>query len=254
MHLSEGVMIVAFRWCARQFRVSSRAFGHVVLVSVISIDFLRQFRLRHGLSQTRMAAVISVPGSRYSSWEKGEGQPGKAEHDRMLELLSDLPSELMAGLRERVVKCDLARALSKTRELNLQCLSGPAVEKRPSITEWLGHDMAPIATDVLRVMLDDGHLQRSISAREIAGVVATTKSVLKTSESDRIGIYRTTITYFFHDGVLYSDAIGLPVEAEERLGYTPILYDEFGSDLFGDQLRLQEALALTKRGARPAGN
>jgi hypothetical protein len=201
-----------------------------------------------------MAGLLGVPCSRFAGWESGEGQPGIAEHDRVMLLVSNLPSDLMAALRERVVKCNLSRALSKSGRLNLQSVSGPALEKRPSIIEWLGRNMAPIATGVLRTMLDDGPLQRAIMKREVAGVVSTTRGVLKTAESDSIPAYRTTITYFFHDGELYSDAIGLPVSPDERLGYTPIMFDEIGSDLFGDQLRLQEALALTKvRGAKSSG-
>lgn len=222
-------------------------------VSSISSDFLRQFRLRHGLSQPRMAGLLGVPVSRFSGWENGEGQPGSAEHDRVVQLISSLPSDLMAGLRERVVKCDLSRALSKTNGINLQCVSGPALGKRPSVIDWLGRNLAPIATGVLRCMLDDGPLQRAIMKGEVAGVVSTTRSVLDTAEASEISTYRTTITYFFHDGDLYSDAIGLPVPSDERLGYTPIMFDEIGSDLFGDQLRLQEALALTKRGSKNGG-
>ncbi len=198
-----------------------------------------------------MSSLLDVPVSRYAGWEKCEGAPGQAEHDYVFKLLSDLPSELMAGLRERVVNCNLSRALSKSTRLNLQCISGPALEKRPSISNWLGRNMAPIATGVLRTMLDEKDLQRAIAKREVAGIVSTTRSVLQTVEADSVPTYRTTITYFYHDGELYSDAIGLPVDADERLGFTPIMFDEIGSDLFGDQLRLQEALALTKaRGAK----
>ena len=201
-----------------------------------------------------MAALLGVPASRFSSWEKGDGEPGAAEHERMLKIISDLPGDLMAALRERVVKCDLSRAMSKSTKLNLQCVSGPAIEKRPSIIGWLGRNLAPIADGVLRTMLDDKPLQRAILKREVAGVVSTTRSVLKTAEAETVSTYRTTITYFFHEGELYSDAIGLPVSPDERLGYTPIMFDEIGSDLFGDQLHLQEALALTKaRSAKSGG-
>lgn len=73
---------------------------------------------------------------------------------------------------------------------------------------------------------DDRPLQRGIAKREIACVLATTRSVLQTAEHPRIGTYRTTITYFFHEGTLYSDAISVPVKAGAVLGYRAVAMDE----------------------------
>jgi hypothetical protein len=64
--------------------------------------------------------------------------------------------------------------------------------------EWLGRDLALIATGILEEMLDDKVLQRGIANREIASEVATTRSVLRTAEHESIGNYLTVITYFFH--------------------------------------------------------
>ena len=86
--------------------------------------------------------------------------------------------------------------------------------------------MTEIASGILEEMLDDRILQRSIASGEIACVVSTTRSVLRTAESDSIGTFRTTITYFQHDGVLYSDALSVPARANAKLGYRPVSMDE----------------------------
>jgi hypothetical protein len=75
-------------------------------------------------------------------------------------------------------------------------------------------------------MLEDKPLQSGIANREIACVVATTRSVLRTAEHDRIGTYRTAITYFFHDGTLYSDAVSVPASPDAPLGYEAIAMDD----------------------------
>ena len=76
-------------------------------------------------------------------------------------------------------------------------------------------------------MLDDKLLQKAISKKEVACVVATSMSVLRTKESKNIGAYRTTISYFFHEGTLYSDAISVPTSKNAKMGYTLIAMDEF---------------------------
>lgn len=193
-----------------------------------------------------MAVVIGVPQRRLAVWERGEECPGEAPLKRVLDLMHRLPSELLAGVSQSVVRCELPRALSRTSQLNLQALSGPAIDKRPTIVEWIGENLAPIACGVLKSMLDDAALQRGIANRDIAGVVATTRSVLRTTESDEVGMFRTTINYFFHDGVLYSDAIAVPAPAGEPVGYTAIAADEIGSDLFGDRHVLEAALMASR--------
>ena len=94
------------------------------------------------------------------------------------------------------------------------------------MANWIGRDLAPIACGILEEMLDDRALQRSIANREIGCVVATTRSVLQTPEHARIGAYRTVITYFFHEGTLYSDAISTPAPKRAVLGYQAIAIDE----------------------------
>lgn len=213
---------------------------------MISPDFVRQFRLRLGLSQQRFGDVLGVASWRVADWERREGEPDEAQSQRIVELVRDLPSELLAGLKERVGRCELPRALSMTKRLNLQAVSPPAIAKRPTILDWVGRDLAPIATSVLREMLDDRDLQKAIARHDVVGVVATTRSVLDTAEAAEITAYRTTINYFFHDGVMFSDAIAVTASDDERIGYTPITVDEIGSDLFGDRIALEQALSLSR--------
>ncbi len=75
-------------------------------------------------------------------------------------------------------------------------------------------------------MLEDKPLQRAIANREIACILATTRSVLQTAEHPKIGAYRTTISYFFHEGTLYSDAVSVPASASDPLGYRAVAMDE----------------------------
>jgi len=79
-------------------------------------------------------------------------------------------------------------------------------------------------------MLDDAPLQRAIAGREIAGIVTTTRSVLRTAEHDNIGAFRTTITYFFHEGTLYSDAVSVPAAPDVSNGYWPIAMDDVAGE------------------------
>lgn len=207
--------------------------------------FVLHFRLRHGLSQQRMADLLGIQPRRLAAWERGEGEPGPDTAGRLIDLLHRLPSELMGSLSGAIVASGLPRALSRTSQLNLQALSGPAIDKRPNIVEWIGQDLAPIACGVLETMLGDVALQRDILKREISSVVTTTRSVLRTDNSLTVGLFRTTINYFFHDGVLFSDAIAVPAHDDERIGFTPIPVEEMGFDLFGDHYLLEAAMAAT---------
>jgi hypothetical protein len=94
------------------------------------------------------------------------------------------------------------------------------------MADWIGRDLAPIACGVLQEILDDRILQRAIGNGEIHSLVTTTRSVLRSTEHDHIGLYRTTITYFFHEGTLYNDAIGFPAPDDAICGYRPVSMDE----------------------------
>jgi len=53
--------------------------------------------------------------------------------------------------------------------------------------------------------------------------------VLRTAEHEQIGAYRTAVTYFFHEGTLYSDAVSVATDANAACGYRPIPMDEIVS-------------------------
>lgn len=101
--------------------------------------------------------------------------------------------------------------------MRLQAVSRPAIEKPPSVVDWIGSDLARIATGVLQEMLDDCVLQASIARGEIACLPSTTASVLRIAEHPRIGKYDTTVSHFFHDGTLYSGAVSAPARADAIL-------------------------------------
>lgn len=181
-----------------------------------------------------MAAALGVASRRYNEWEQDKRLPDADVVSKLADITSDLDRSWLAGLSRSVMRSSLPRALSRGDRLTLQALSGPAIDKRPSIMNWIGEDLAPIASGLLEEMMADAALQRAIERRDVVGVVATTRSVLKTAESETVGAYRTSISYFYHAGVRYSDAVSVPVSLDERTGYTPIGSDEIGADLFGD--------------------
>jgi transcriptional regulator with XRE-family HTH domain len=187
---------------------------------------VRRYRLRHGLTQARLATVFGVSQRTISRWERGEDHPSLDQQKKLRDLGWEPPGSVLTSLKAAVWHCPFPRALSRTARLRLQALSGPAVRKRPSVTDWIGRDLAPIACGILEEMLDDRALQASIANREISCVLATTRSVLQTVEHARIGTYRTVITYFFHEGTLYSDAISERVPGSSALGYKAIAMDE----------------------------
>jgi transcriptional regulator with XRE-family HTH domain len=192
-------------------------------------ELLKRYRLRHCLTQAHLGALIGVSQRTVSRWERGEDKPSIALQKHLRELGWEPPTTLLASLAQAVRHCPFPRALSRTSRLRLQALSGPAITKRPSMRDWIGRDLAPLAQGILAEMLDDRPLQRSIAGGEIACVVATTRSVLRTPEPPRVGTYRTVITYFFHEGTLYSDAISSPAPARARLGFRAVPMDDIGT-------------------------
>jgi transcriptional regulator with XRE-family HTH domain len=188
--------------------------------------FVRRYRMRHGLTQARLAATVGVSQRTISRWERGEDRPSLDQQKLLRDLAWVPPGTLLQGLASSVLHCPAPRALSRTQNLCLQALSPAAIEKRPSVTEWIGRDLVGIACGVLAEMLEDKPLQRAIANREIACILATTRSVLQTAEHPKIGAYRTTISYFFHEGTLYSDAISVPASAGDPLGYRAVAMDE----------------------------
>lgn len=189
-------------------------------------QFIKQYRARHGLKQTHLATILGVSPSAVSVWERNKDIPA-AHLQRQLRDLATHPDALLSWkLFASVKHCSLPRALCRTQNLRLLALSGPAIEKRPSVIEWLGCDLAKIACGIQQEMLDDRELQNSTAKREVFCVMAVTKSVLQTAEHPRIGTYQTTISYFFHEGTLHSDAISVPAPAETPCGYRTIAIDD----------------------------
>ena len=191
-------------------------------MSEIWSAIVRRYRLRHGLTQFRLAQMLTVSQRTISRWERGEDSPGLAQQRVLRDLTREPDTRLSARLFHSVANCPMPRALSRMPGITLQALSRPAILKRPSVVEWLGRDLAPIATGVLAEMLDDRLLQRNILGGEIACVRATTQSVLRTAEHFSIGTFDTTVTYFFHDGTLYSDAISAPAAPDAVCSYQAI--------------------------------
>jgi transcriptional regulator with XRE-family HTH domain len=187
---------------------------------------VKRYRLRHGLTQERLAAVLGVAQRTISRWERGQDRPSLEQQRQLRDLGWEPTGTLLRSLAASVMQCPAPRALSRTQNLRLQAVSRPAILKRPSVTEWIGRDLASIACGVLAEMLDDRPLQKSIGNGEISCILATTRSVLQTVEHPRIGTYQTTIAYFFHEGTLYSDAISLPAPPGAVLGYRSIAMDD----------------------------
>jgi len=173
-------------------------------------SIIRNCRLRHGLSQARIAAMLGVSQRTVSRWERGEDNPSLAQQRRLRDLGWEPTGSLLHSIHASIIHCPAPRALTRGARLCLLAVSKPALEKRPSVANWIGRDLAAAATGVLAEMLDDSELQRAIGRREISAVVATTRSVLRTSDAPRTEVYRTTVSYFFHDGTLYSDALSRP--------------------------------------------
>lgn len=192
-------------------------------------EFVSRHRERHGLTQAQLAAQLGVSQRTVSRWERGEDNPNAAVQLRLRELTRIPDSKMLHNLKLSIIHCPAPRALSRAIGLRLETLSPAAVAKRPSIVEWRGHSLIPIATSILQTMLEDRDLQRAIARHEIAVVTTTTRSVLRTAESDGIGTFRTTISYFQADGVVFGDAISTPAPHDEPLGYRAISFDEIHS-------------------------
>lgn len=187
---------------------------------------VKAYRVRHGLTQQSLALMLGVAQKTVSRWERGEDKPSLEQQRQLRDLGWEPGCTLMRSLAHAVLHCPVPRALSRMRSLRLQAVSRPAILKRPSVTEWIGRDLVGIACGVLAEMLEDAPLQTSIANGEIACVVSTTRSVLQTAEHPLIGTYHTTISYFFHEGTLYSDAISVPAAPDACLGYKAVAMDD----------------------------
>ncbi len=187
-------------------------------------DIIKQFRLRHGLNQAQLAEMLGVSQRTISRWEIGQAVPSLAKQKQFRDIGWRPPTVLMKTLYHAVRHCPAPRALSRMPDINLQVLSVPALAKRPSMADYIGEDLRPLACGILEEILDDTMLQRDIRCDKVASLVTTTSSVLRSREHESIGVYRTTISYFRNDGDLYSDAISVPAEPGSSLGYEPVYF------------------------------
>ena len=188
-------------------------------------ELVKQVRIKFSLSQSMLSELTGVSQKTISRWERGEVVPSRPDQNQLIEMMRRPTSNFMMTMLSSVRHCPAPRALSRMPSLRLIAVSQPAIEKRPTIVNWIDHDLSKIACGILEEMLDDRQLQRSIALREVASVVTTTDSVLRTNEHATVGKYQTTITYFSHDGTLYSDAISVPASASAVRGYRPIPVD-----------------------------
>ncbi len=187
---------------------------------------VRSVRLRAGYSQQQLSEILNVSQRTVSRWERGDDNPSIAQQKRLRDLGWEPPGSLLRSLVSAVQMCPVPRALSCTPKLRLIAVSQSALAKRPSLADLIGSELIAKASGVLKNMLDDRQLQRSIARREIAGVVATTGSVLDIPAAQAMPAYQTTITYFWHEGTLYSDAISMPTSPDAVTGYSAVPMDE----------------------------
>jgi len=189
-------------------------------------ECIRQYRMRFGMTQKELAVKMGVSQRTISRWERGEDQPN-VDRQRQLRDFGWKPAGLLLrNLALSVKHCPTPRALCHTSDLLLVEVSAPAITKRPSITNWFGESMKSIATGVLAEILDDRTVQCALRKQELSGMVTTTESVLKTGDAVNFGKFNTTISYFYQDGELYSDAISTPAPADAVCCYQPIYHDE----------------------------
>ncbi len=189
-------------------------------------SLIRQYRFRFSLTQYQLAGLLGVSQKTISRWESGENTPSMAQQILIRDLLREPAGSVLDVLRASVQFCPAPRALCFHGNLNLQAVSPPAIAKRPSIVNWIGQDLVPIADGVLADMLDDRELQRGVVKGEIVGVSAVTRSVLQTAERPISETYRTMISFFRINGILISDAISCLTAEHLTPGYRAVLLDE----------------------------
>ena len=189
-------------------------------------QLIQHYRVRNGLTQKQLAQRLSVSQRTISRWERRQDQPS-LDHQRVLrDLFHFETSDVVRTLSNTIAFCPAPRALCVMPRLTLVAVSQPAIRKRPSVQNLIGEDLAKRACGVLEEMLDDYALQHGIRTRDVVGVTSVTEGVLKTTESPIAGKFRTTISYFTYDGVLYSDAVSMRARADAASGYWPIYADE----------------------------
>ena len=80
---------------------------------------VRRYRLRHGLTQARLAGVFGVSQRTVSRWERGEDRPSLELQRKLRDLGWEPPGSVLTSLKAAVWHCPFARALSRTPRLTL---------------------------------------------------------------------------------------------------------------------------------------
>jgi transcriptional regulator with XRE-family HTH domain len=191
---------------------------------------IRRYRLQHRLTQEQLGSLLGVSQKTVSRWERDEDKPRLGQQRRFRDLSAEPIDGISQVLRTAVEYCPAPRALSFYENLRLIAVSPPAIAKRPSVVNLIGCDLLPLACGVLAEMRDDATLQCDIAKGEVLGVSTITRSVLRTPEHGKIGTYRTAISYFWIDGILFSDAISEPAPRNSKLGYTVLRMDELAGE------------------------
>lgn len=187
---------------------------------------VRRFRARHAIGQKQLSELVGVSQRTVSRWERGEDLPSLKHQKLLRDLCRSEDSGLLNALSKAIVHSPVPRALSIMPDLRLVAVSRPAVQKRPSVQNMIGVPLARLACGILIEILDDRLLQMGIARREILGLVTVTRGVLRTCETPIRGTFRTTISYFENDGVLYSDAVSTLGTSRDRLGFWAITADD----------------------------
>ncbi len=194
------------------------------------VRLIKQYRLQHCLTQQQVGDLLGVSQKTVSRWESGENKPSSTQLKQFRDLFRQ-PSSVVSDMLELAVKaCPAPRALCFHHNLTLQALSEPAIAKRPSMANWLGCSLLPIASGVLMEMLDDRELQRSIARGEIACVTSVTRSVFHTQEQPAMGTYSTATAFFRIGGILFRDAISVPVPGDAKCGYWAVPMDDMAGE------------------------
>ncbi len=192
-------------------------------------SLIKHYRHQYCLTQREVADLLGVSQKTVSRWESAENVPSIAQQRQLRDLFRE-PSNIVSNMLSFAVKtCPAPRALCIHQNSILQALSQPAIAKRPSMVNWMGCSLVPIASGILIEMLDNHALQRSIEKGEIACITSVTRSVFRTPEHPAVGTYRTAITFFRIDGTLFRDAISLSAPQETKCGYWPVPMDEIVS-------------------------
>lgn len=188
--------------------------------------FVKLLRSQMGFTQAQLSVVLGVSQRSVSRWERGDDRPNLLMQHRLRDLRLRPSDPVMRSLRVAIAHCPAPRALSRVIDLRLEAVSPAAIAKRPSIVEFIGMSLRPLATGILSEILDDRALGRGIARQEVAAVIATTRGVLQTPTTMPLATFRTTISYLALDGEIYGDAISAPCGDDEPLGYRAVTFEE----------------------------